>query len=417
MSGDSSELSTNQLVYIKNGIIDRIEPDSGQIVIADHSINGNGKYLIPGLIDAHAHYFDVKDLPQTIAFGVTSVRVMMGFPMQLRWRKAIERGDIIGPTMVLGTPTFNAGDDVGPFQLNVDKMNDVSSKIEMYKEEGYDFVKIYSGLNEAQVSQIFDAARSYDIQVAGHLPDVANIYEFLEKGPLSIEHMEVISELVFDNEPDSVGMAELAEKLIQEHVSVVPTLVVIRNNVRVIEEGRAFASSYKELANPLVAKMFAEKRVNKIMNASEGLKNAFIKEDQLNRIILKELYKHGVNIVAGTDSGPIYTVNGLSLLEELELYVDTGFSPYEALKTATKNAASLLRLEKIGEVKQDFGAELLLLNANPLEDISAIHNKEAVITKDKYFDAETLNRLLILSKDKTGYFRTIVRLLEQMVFR
>ena len=101
MTGDTSELYPNQLVYIKNGIIDQIKPDSGQIVNADHSIDGNGKYLIPGLIDAHSHYFDVMDLPQTIAFGVTSVRVMNGFPMHLRWRNAILQGDIIGPTMVL----------------------------------------------------------------------------------------------------------------------------------------------------------------------------------------------------------------------------------------------------------------------------------------------------------------------------
>ncbi len=416
MKANEKQLQAKQLVYILNGTIKNIEPDYGQTVEADIEIRGEGKYLIPGLIDAHTHFFDVKDLPQSISYGVTSVRVMSGFPMHLRWREKINTGAIVGPRMVISTPAFNYGNDIGPFHINVDEI-DIHSRIKSYKEKGYDLVKVYSGLQEGHLKEIHLAAEKIDIDVAGHMPnDFEAVDAFLGGKLTSIEHIEPISEVLFNNKPDSANIAKFCNEVLKNKIAVVPTMTVVQNNVRVIEEGNHFIETHDRLVNPLVKKMFVNNRVKRLKNASKGLQKAFTEENELNKVILKGLHANKVTIVAGTDTGPVYTVNGLSLLEELETYVENGFSNYEALETATANAAKLLGKKKLGQISEGYQADLVLLNENPLKDIKAIHDREGVITRNKYFNADELHNLLEIAQDKTGYYRTVVRLLESLLF-
>jgi imidazolonepropionase-like amidohydrolase len=416
MKDSVEQIQNNQLVYIVDGEIKKIQYDSGQAVLADLEISGKGKYLIPGLIDTHTHFFDVMDLPQTISYGVTSVRLMSGFRMHLRWREKIKEGKIVGPAMIISTPAFNYGNDLGPFHLNADGI-DIISKINSYKNKGYDLVKVYSGLKENHLIEILSAASKFDMAVAGHLPDDLKALDaYMGEKLVSIEHIETISEILFDNNPDSVGIAELSKRLRKRNIAIVPTMTVIRNNVRVIQEGDNFITEHEELVNPLIKRLFVNNRVKRLKNASNGLKEAFLKEYELNKIILKGLHRNKVTIVAGTDTGPVYTVNGLSLLEELEIYVENGFSNYEALETATTNAANLLGNEKLGKVSEGYPAEIVLLNENPLENIKAIYNRNGVITRSKYYNSQNLDELLSISKDKTGYYRTTIRLLESLLF-
>ncbi len=416
MKAGEGQLRSKQLVYISNGVIKTIEPDYGQPVEADIEINGEGKYLIPGLIDAHTHFFDVKDLPQSISYGVTSVRVMSGFPMHLRWREKISKGAIVGPRMIISTPAFNYGKNIGPFHINVDDI-DIHSKIKSYKEKGYDLVKVYSGLKKDHLKEIHSTAEKIDVDVAGHLPDdIEAVDAFFGKKLVSVEHVELISEVIFGNKPDSSNMATYNNRLLRGKIAVVPTMTVIKNNVQVLEEGDEFIKQHAPLVNPLIKKMFVNKRVKRLKQASKGLQNAFIEENELNKVILKGLHANKVTIVAGTDTGPIYTINGLSLLQELETYVENGFSSYEALETATTNAATLLGYKRLGQISEGYIADLVLLNENPLEDIKAIHNREGVITVNKYFNSDKLHKLLEIAKDKTGYYRTVVRLLESKIF-
>lgn len=412
MTSETNPILPAQIVLIEKGVIESIEPDIGQNVSANKVIDASGKYLIPGLMDAHTHYFDVADLPQTIAFGVTHVRVMMGMPMHLRWRKKIESGAIVGPRMTVATPTFNAGNNVGPFHLNLDKVKDISSKIKEYEKRGYDFIKFYEGLNEAQVKQVFSVATSLNMKLAGHLPETVNPTLLLKNRPISIEHLETIAEVVFDNKPDSANIKAFAQLLIDNGVMVTPTMGIINNYSRVMEEGSSFSEPYSSYVNPLIEKVFITRNIERVLQASDRLKQAFAKENETNQIIFRGLHQYNVTIAAGTDSGPMYVVNGLSLLEELELYVKHGFSPYEALKSATQNTAQLLELDYSGQVHTGFRADLILLNKNPLQYISAIKNQEAVITQGKYYNTEDLTSLKELSKNKTGYYATIIRLLE-----
>lgn len=412
MDSDTNQTLPHQVVFIREGVIESIQQDHGQDIPADKTIDASGKYLIPGLMDAHAHYFDVADLPQTIAYGVTHARIMMGMPMHLRWRDKIQSGTIIGPNLIIATPTLNAGNDVGPFHLNLDNVDNVFLKIEDYHRKGYDFVKIYAGLNEVQVNEVFSAATSLNMKSAGHLPESVNPVLFLKNRPASIEHLESIAEVVFNNKPDSVNMERFAESLTNNKVVVVPTMGVINNYSRAIKEGGTFSKPYSSYVNPLIEKMFVIRNVERALNASEGLERAFIKENKTNQTIFRGLHQHGITIASGTDSGPMYVINGLSLLEELELYVDHGFSPYKALESATRNTAQLFGLNNSGQIRVGFNSNLVLLNKNPLLEISAIKDQEIVITQGKYFNAEDLASLKKLSKNKTGYYATIIRLLE-----
>ena len=167
---DERMLEDRQLL-IRDGLIEGIRPAGSPVAAGYRLIDGGGAHLLPGLFDMHTHVMDRKYLALHLAYGVTSVRNMGGYPMHLRWKQEIDTGQWLGSNLFTATPTMNGKKNSNPFAHKVvGDPDDARERIRRYHEAGFDFVKVYTRLSVEVYEAIIDEAGKLDFPVAGHVP-------------------------------------------------------------------------------------------------------------------------------------------------------------------------------------------------------------------------------------------------------
>jgi hypothetical protein len=420
----------DETVIIEGGRIVQIGPAKDVPVPKNAQvIDGRGLYLVPGLWDMHVHVWETKRaFPMFIANGVTGVRNMGGHLDQLKsWRDQTADGSLLGPRMILCGPVVDGPNPSHPdHSIVVQDAAEGRKAVEFLRANGADFVKVYDGVPQDAYFAIAYEAKKRGIPFVGHVPEAISPSEASNAGQASIEHLVGIVEAVStkSDEVHAIGaapvkspaeypgriakqlqlavenqsaqkLAELAALFVKNRTWQVPTLTA--------KKYIAFTNDVNLAKDPRVVYLTAAER--------EGLspaQNMFVRfsppeywvqrraEFQVILSIVSELHRAGVPFLAGTDAdGYSYIYYGFSLHDELAFLVQTGFTPMEALQAATIKPAQFLGVaDRLGTVTPGKQADLVLLTANPLEDIRNTQKIRGVVVRGRYLDRAALDGLL-----------------------
>lgn len=399
-------------------------------VASDHNIqiiNANGKYMVPGLWDMHVHSAFVSPAwdenviyPLYIANGVTGVRDMGGDPDVLESRRdRIESGALLGPRMVLAGP-FLAGAKADKQTISVNTPEEARQAVDTVKKRGLDFVKILSVPRESYFA-IADESKKEKIPFAGHVPYSVSVREASAAGQKSIEHLSGILLACSSREDEirSQGLAALAKhdyatfrklgpqvmatydqvkagtlflQLAQSNTWQVPTLVWTEANSRI--DGPELQSDPNLKYVPASIRSQWDPAKLRGNNSDEEL--AVLKAEAARDLeLVKAMQSAGVLFMAGSDGPDPYVIPGFSLHDELEWLVKSGFTPLEALQSATTMPAQFLsKMDKYGVVEPGRVADLVLLDENPVIDVRNTRKIFGVVSNGKYYSRQDLDTML-----------------------
>jgi imidazolonepropionase-like amidohydrolase len=388
-------------------------------------IDATGQYLIPGLWDMHVHsafgdwFPGGRDiiLPLFIANGITGVRDMGGdLPVLMAWRKAVANGKIIGPRMVVSGPMLDGylanGKLRFPSSIAVSTPHDAIAAVDSLKKQGVDFIKVQSAISRDAYLAAATEAHKQGLPIVGHVPDKVRIREVVEAGQTSIEHLMGIFEGC-STEEDKFIRGEgslplllstqnqqrcdsLVQLLAQRQTWQAPTLVWQRGGEFLDQRDL----KHQPLDNYVPAywrdvtwRRFTAEMMPDLLRDPLALRKDYFAR---NLQITGAMHRAGVPFLAGTDSAPgVYIMPGFSLHDELANFVEAGFTPMESLQTATSNPARFLGLQaSAGSVESGKTADLVLLRANPLEDIHNTRKISAVVAQGRLYDRAGLDQIL-----------------------
>jgi imidazolonepropionase-like amidohydrolase len=385
-------------------------------------VDGRGKYLIPGLWDMHVHEIFGQWLPEDekvipllfVANGVTGVRDMGGDLEALkRWRSRVVAGEMLGPRMIISGPMLDGPVSQFPSSAPIKDAADGRNTVDQLKKDGADFIKIQSLIPRDGYFAAAEEAKKIGIVFAGHIPDKVRAVEVSNAGQKSVEHLTGVFEgcsTVEDElmaKPRGPGRGrflstydpERAKALIALFVKnqtwQAPTLyweqgewLIEKTNSGPDPLAKYAPRAWKERAWPMFTHDISQGWSSDPLEDRENFVRAEFK-------MVGEMHRAGVPILAGTDTAAgVRVYPGFSLHEELELLVRAGLSPMEALQAATLNAGKYLGLTDTGTVEKGKRADLLLLDANPLEAIRNTRRIQAVVLAGRYFSRSDLDGLL-----------------------
>ena len=409
---DSERVMDHQTVVVDGRMISDVGPVSTTALPEGANIiNGAGKYLMPGLADMHVHISSEDEFLLFVANGVTIVRDMFGTTDHLSWRAAVERGDILGPTIYTSGPIIDGNPPWIEGSVVVETADEAEWEVARERVAGYDFLKVYDNLSRDAYDGIVEAARQHGMPVVGHVPDAVGLNGVLASGQASIEHLRGYEvALISDLEKVTHGsedwaMAEtskmrgLAEATQQAGVWNCPTLVVGQKWVQPPEQRALLRQPLMRFIAPDVRDEWSPDSSYLSFFSEEKLKA--VESSHRERILMTQaLHKAGARLLLGTDCGNPFVLAGFSVHEELTNLVEAGMTPYEALYAGTQCAAEFLGASGMfGVIAAGARADLILLNSNPLDDVSAVSEPEGVmvrgvwLTSDKL--AEKLERLAV----------------------
>lgn len=383
---DKEGILENQTVIVTNGVISAIGPASktkapkGAMVI-----DGKGKYLMPGLVDMHAHLNSPNELPLYLANGVTTVYNLNGRPAHLIWREEIKQGKLLGPTIYTCGPTIRTAQ----------KADEARQLVEEQSKAGYDSIKIYNGVSKEAYDVLIAEAKKHNMLYVGHIPREPGFESVLKAGQ-AIAHAEEYVYTTFKNNVDDESrIPEVAAATRDAGVQVILTLVAYDHIIKQVESlPELLAAPEMKYLAPWVRDSWGlDVNPYKIRLGTQGpqLKKSLAFQKKL----VKELHKDGVRIMTGTDAMNPGVMPGFSEHEELRNLLEVGFTPFEAIQAATRYPAEFLtKTGEFGTVAVGKRADLLLVDGNPLQDVSRISNPSGVMARGRWMARDELRRML-----------------------
>ncbi|HEV3421586.1 MAG TPA: amidohydrolase family protein [Candidatus Acidoferrum sp.] len=396
--------------------------DSTTIPKAARVVDGRDKYLIPGLWDMHVHEIFGAWLPEDekitpllfVANGVTGVRDMGGDLEALKkWRARIAEGTLLGPRMIISGPMLDGPVPQFPSSAPVKDAADGRRIVDELQKNGADFIKIQSLVPRDGYFAAADEAKNVGIVFAGHVPDKVRATEASNAGQKSIEHLTGVfegSSTVEDElmaAPRGPGRGKFLSTYDPARAKVLIALFVKNQTWQVPtlywERGEWLIEQTSAGPDPLAKYAPAAWRVRAWPMFTTGIEkdwstDPFADREKFFQAELKmvgEMNRAGVPILAGTDTAAgVRVYPGFSLHEELELLVRAGLTPMEALQAATLNAGKYLGLADTGTIEKGKRADLVLLDANPLQDIKNTRKIQSVVLAGRYFSRVDLDHLL-----------------------
>ncbi|MDN5202883.1 amidohydrolase family protein [Fulvivirgaceae bacterium BMA10] len=413
ISMKGEEIQNNQTVLIKEGKIVKIgDADKVKVPEGTTEIDGNGKYLMPGLAEMHAHIpgnQNGEEIVEETLFlylsnGITTIRGMLGQPYHLELKEKVNKGEMLGPRIYTSGPSLN-GNTV-PDTAIARKM------VTEQKEAGYDFLKLHPGIKLDVFNEIVETANEVGITFAGHVSTDVGIRRAIEAKYASIDHVDGYLEglvpesagvdpgangffgINFTNLADESMIPELAKATKEANVWVVSTQCLMERWAGPGDPEALGAEEEMQYMSPQVISSWVNRKKNFIADENYSVETAN-KFNEIRRRIIKALHDEGVGLILGSDAPQIFNVPGFSIHHELKSMIDSGLTPYETLKTGTANPAIYFDAEgSFGTVEEGASADLILLNSNPLESIENVKNKAGVMVRGKWLSEKEIQENL-----------------------
>ena len=425
----SGSMMENRFVFISSDTIVEVGDSSlFEKYKAKEELNAHGKFLMPGLWDNHVHfggaeYIDENEqlLPLYLAFGVTTVRDAAGdISLEvLKWRDEINNGSRIGPKILTSGPKIEGIASIWPGDLEVGTEEELDQALDSLDKLNVDFVKITDNtlLPELFLKAVEKATlRGYS--VSGHIPAALTLGQVSKAGQKTIEHLSYMmrattpleaeisagiasgeltgqdaAKLQAATYDDSVALANF-QKLAEQGTGIVPT-ILISYNIAYLDENDFAHDTILNYLGPKLKESYQwriERMAGESAEVSRERKENFKKVSSL----LPLIQKSGMKIIAGTDAGYLNTYDfpGLAIHLELQKFVEFGLSPLEALQASVINGPDYFGITEFSAVESGKKANLILLNRNPFEDISATLSIHDVIKDGQLYTREDLDNML-----------------------
>jgi hypothetical protein len=398
-----------QTVVVRDGrIVAMGTAASVQVPDGASRVDGRNAFLIPALAEMHAHIpgapagapLPDADVERTLflyaAHGIGTIRGMLGHPGHLRYRERAARGEIVSPRIYTSGPSLNG--------TSVPTVEAAVAAVTSQKNAGYDLLKIHPGITR----QVFDAlaAKAHDVRIpfAGHVPLDVGLQRALEAKYRSIDHVDGYIEalsprpaaseffgLNLINEIDLSKIPALVAATKAAGTWIVPTQVLFDNLLSdEAPEEMARRPEIKYVEPPGVVQKWIGQKQN-MMKAPSADRQKFL---QVRRRIMKALYDAGVPFALGSDAPQWWNVPGVSAHRELQSMVAAGLTPYQALRTGTANIGAYFGTPDVGTVAVGSRADLVLLDANPLENIANSASIAGVMLNGRWLSRADLAKRL-----------------------
>jgi imidazolonepropionase-like amidohydrolase len=420
------EISDSTIV-MRGERIERIGSGNTAIPAGAQIIEAKGKWIIPGLIDSHAHAENPDETPFSLflANGITTIRNPGGNITVLRLtRERLIRGELVGPRLFFSGPLLDGIPPVWPdMSLLVDTAQRARSAVNFLADQGVDFVKVYNNVKEPELRAIIETAKERGLPVAGHIPRSMTMTHAVELGMTILEHIRVTGrEMISPGEADEIDplplgrrepllwqrfdlqsekMHALVQRLGQSKVFLDPTLVIAEET-----EVPNLDADKNDSNNQYLSPKVVERYVNlksPIYELPAELRAAGLEAFHKQEKFVGMCNRAGVKIIAGTDGPGIGSLlPGFGLHRELELLVESGLSPLQALRAASLTAAEALGKDDwLGTVEAGKFADMVVLDANPLQEIQNLRKIHLVVQDGKTYDPDALLQQARAQANKT----------------
>jgi imidazolonepropionase-like amidohydrolase len=424
---DRERILRDQTVIVRDGHIaeigaaTRIKAPPGARVI-----DGRGKYLVPGFIDMHTHLFSDDVYPDAwapdelmvmLANGVTTIRLMIGTPEHLALRAQVAKGELLGPTLYVASPEFTGRKPGGIFNGRlVTTPEEARNAVRECKTAGYDFVKLTTHITPEVYDAVTVAAKEAGIRVVGHVDTQVGLRRALAAGQ-QIEHLDCYMESVLeDDSPIKVSVSdvgvgrkpnwesldyvddrkveEIAKATAKAGVYSCPTLTFFKLSFAIeqSEEDLRARPDYRFFPPKLRESRHA---VHRRFWTNPPTPERRTRYQQVRNRLVKAIHEAGGKIMTGSDTPERFLLYGFTLHREIKNLVEAGLSHYAALEAATRVPAEYLKaLDTIGTIERGKRADLVLLEADPLADISNTEKRVGVMVRGRWMSEAELKKAL-----------------------
>ncbi len=386
---DSPALVPDGTVVVQDGRVTAVNP--GSVPAGACRIDLAGRVLLPGLTDMHVHTAEAE-LPLFLANGVTLIREMNGTPTHLRLRDRIARGEVIGPRMLVASPLMVGAPLQYRHRLIASPAEAVAAAREV-KAAGYDYLKIYEGLSRESYEAFVETGAALGLALDGHIPAAVGLARVLETGQ-ALQHIEKIGMAIGGHQGDTTQLGRAAALFAGRRTWVTPTLAVLR-----VLDGTRTTEYTARLEAPEMA--WADSASLSWWRSLAGTNpprspSAFYR---FQMAVLPVLRAAGARFLLGTDAANPLMVAGFSVHDELATLVrDGGFTPYEALVSATRNVGEFIGDTLRGRLVVGAPADLVAAESSPLGNLAVLRRPVGVMANGRWFDRAQLDSMLAASR-------------------
>lgn len=452
----NERLVPGQDVWVRAGRIAAVRP-SGSAPVPDglRRIEGTGRFLIPGLWDLHVHSLKVSPQythPLSIALGITGVREMWGCPGLAdpfvacgedieRWRRGVQEEGLLAPRYLQRSSYAINGEEgvpaAAPAYFKARNAEEARALVAHHARAGVDFLKVYTNVSPPAYAALAAEAAKRGLPFAGHLPARVSLQTAMAAGQRSVEHPRIFlfecyrdaeafraqpdpmaaytltlrTRLIDDHDP--ARCATLMANMARSNTAWTPTLQVLRMSA--LAGDPSFREDPRQRYIPALFwsglwQWDADRSAEHARDANGRAVSAELYQLALDTV--RQAHAAGVQIVAGTDAGDTYVFPGFALHDELVELVRAGLSPAAALRSATLEAARFSGMARdFGTIEVGKVADLVLLDANPLEDIRHTQRIAGLYFNGQHLDRAALDQLLAFAEQQAGGLRTNLQLL------
>jgi imidazolonepropionase-like amidohydrolase len=416
IDGTGGPALPDAVVVVRRGHVESIGSRSGfQLPKKTSEIDLQGRWIIPGLIDAHVHMAPAENWAPArfLAWGVTTVRDVHGaLNTVLALRKRANSGEIPSPRIYAAGAMIDGLPTTYPDAIGVSSDHEARKAVDRLVSANVDFIKVYTHIDPTLLRAIIDEAHTFNLGVAGHL-GMIDAVTAAKLGISSIEHLTGVPEAAspgrsallaahyrgffpgwtaFERSWSSLDSAELtrvAQVLADAKVTLVPTLVLHETFSRLNDSRLALDPGLKDVPKGAQDDWDIPEMINRAGWTDSDFV-AFRRGRPAQDLFVRAFAEAGGRIAAGTDTPNQFLVPGYSEHRELELLVAAGLSPREALRAGTRNAAVLIGVDSLGLIAPGKAADLVILTKDPLADIRNTRSIQAVMSRGKLYSPDSL---------------------------